>query len=104
MITRRRLIQGGAVLGAAMFARGEGLCAAGDRFAFTCTIGGPSRLGQVFTYKPSPYEGTREERSAPGELELNAAAIVQGGYSAVDFPRRLVAAELRKSRSGRFHV
>jgi secreted PhoX family phosphatase len=62
----------GAELGAAMFARGEGLCVAGDRFAFTCTIGGPLRLGQVFTYTPSPFEGTPEEGSAPGKLELIA--------------------------------
>ena len=62
----------GAVAGAAMFARGEGLCAAGDRFAFTCTIGGPARLGQVFTYKPGPHEGTAAEQDAPGELELIA--------------------------------
>jgi secreted PhoX family phosphatase len=66
----------GAKAGAAMFARGEGLCVAGDRFAFTCTIGGPARLGQVFTYKPSPYEGTREELGAPGKLELIAEADV----------------------------
>ena len=55
-----------------MFARGEGLCVAGDRFAFTCTIGGPRRLGQVFTYTPSPYEGTSREKDAPGKLELIA--------------------------------
>ena len=64
----------GAENGAAMFARGEGLCVAGDRFAFTCTIGGPRRLGQVFTYKPSPYEGTAQETNAPGQLELIAEA------------------------------
>jgi len=64
----------GAARGAAMFARGEGLCAAGDRFAFTCTIGGPARLGQVFTYRPSPYEGTPREKEAPGQLELLAEA------------------------------
>jgi len=64
----------GARAGAAMFARGEGLCVADDRFAFTCTIGGPARLGQVFTYKPSPYEGTPEEEDSPGELELIAEA------------------------------
>lgn len=66
----------GAESGAAMFARGEGLCAAGDRFAFTCTIGGPARLSQVFTYKPSPYEGTKAEVDDPGELELIAEADV----------------------------
>jgi secreted PhoX family phosphatase len=64
----------GAEQGAAMFARGEGLCVADDRFAFTCTIGGPRRLGQVFTYKPSPYEGTPQEQGAPGKLELIAEA------------------------------
>ena len=66
----------GAKSGAAMFARGEGLCAADDRFAFTCTIGGPARLGQVFTYKPSPWEGTPEEQKDPGELELIAESDV----------------------------
>lgn len=64
----------GAVRGAAVFARGEGLCEAGDRFAFTCTIGGPDRLGQVFTYRPGPYEGTAREQEAPGNLELIAEA------------------------------
>lgn len=66
----------GARSGAAMFARGEGLCVADDRFAFTCTIGGPARLGQVFTYKPSPFEGTPQEQDAPGELELIAESDV----------------------------
>jgi len=66
----------GARSGAAMFARGEGLCVADDRFALTCTIGGPARLSQVFTYKPSPYEGTKEEVDKPGELELIAEADV----------------------------
>lgn len=66
----------GAKSGAATFARGEGLCVADDRFALTCTIGGPARLGQVFTYKPSPYEGTKDEVNAPGELELIAEADV----------------------------
>ena len=64
----------GAEQGAATFARGEGLCAAGDRFAFTCTIGGPLRIGQVFTYTPSPYEGTPREDEEPGKLELLAEA------------------------------
>ncbi len=62
----------GAERGAAMFARGEGLCDAGDRFAFTCTIGGPHRLGQVFTYTPGPFEGTPREKDEPGRLELIA--------------------------------
>ena len=64
----------GAALGAATFARGEGLCVAGDRFAFTCTNGGPARLGQVFTYAPSPFEGTSDEQDEPGTLTLIAEA------------------------------
>jgi secreted PhoX family phosphatase len=62
----------GARAGAVTFARGEGLCTAGDRFAFTCTNGGRAALGQVFTYKPSPFEGTTQERDVPGELTLIA--------------------------------
>ena len=62
----------GAKLGAATFARGEGLCDAGDCFAFTCTEGGHAHVGQVFTYKPSPFEGTTGEQDEPGELTLIA--------------------------------
>lgn len=62
----------GAAAGAATFARGEGLTDAGDRFAFACTIGGRARMGQVFSYKPSPYEGTADERASPGGLTLIA--------------------------------
>jgi secreted PhoX family phosphatase len=64
----------GAAAGAATFARGEGLCAAGDGFAFTCTIGGPRRLGQVFLYQPSPQEGQPGEAEQPGQLTLIAEA------------------------------
>ncbi len=62
----------GAEHGAAMFARGEGLCWAGDRAAFTCTIGGPARRGQVFTYMPGPDENRDGKSSGPGKLELIA--------------------------------
>jgi secreted PhoX family phosphatase len=62
----------GAADGAATFARGEGLCIAGDALAFTCTIGGPHRLGQVFLYRPSPFEGRNRETEHPGILELLA--------------------------------
>lgn len=64
----------GAAAGAATFARGEGLTVAGDHLAFTCTSGGPARLGQVFSYEPSPYEGTAEENTVPGKLTLIAEA------------------------------
>jgi len=62
--------------GAAMFARGEGLCDAGDRFVFTCTIGGPARLGQIFEYRPSPNEGQPSEQESPGRLTLIAESSV----------------------------
>jgi secreted PhoX family phosphatase len=71
------LRQRGAADGAAMFARGEGLCMADGFLAFTCTIGGPARLGQVFTYTPSPYEGTSRETQQPGRLSLAAEASSQ---------------------------
>jgi secreted PhoX family phosphatase len=58
--------------GAATFARGEGLTTAGDRLVFTCTIGGAARLGQVFAYTPSPYEGTTKETQTPGHLAMIA--------------------------------
>jgi secreted PhoX family phosphatase len=73
----------GAEAGAATFARGEGITAAGDQFAFTCTIGGEQRLGQVFTYKPSPHEGTPVEQNAPGGLTLiaegHAGSLLKNG-------------------------
>jgi hypothetical protein len=62
----------GAAAGAATFARGEGLTVAGDRMVFTCTIGGPERLGQVFSYTPSPEEGRPGESGQPGQLRLIA--------------------------------
>jgi secreted PhoX family phosphatase len=69
--------------GAAMFARGEGICRSGRDFAFTATIGGPERLGQVFVYQPSPAEGTDGEKAQPGKLgliaEASAKTIVRNG-------------------------
>jgi hypothetical protein len=62
----------GAAAGAATFARGEGLSEAGDEFVLSCTSGGPARLGQVFKYTPSPYEGTPDEQAVPGRLTLIA--------------------------------
>lgn len=62
----------GAALGAATFARGEGLTAAGDDIVFTCTIGGRFRLGQVFAYRTSPHEGAPGATDATGRLTLIA--------------------------------
>ncbi len=72
--SRNDLRHRGATDGAATFARAEGLAVAGDGFAFTCTTGGPDRVGQIFTYKPSPFEGAPREQDAPGELTLIAEA------------------------------
>lgn len=58
--------------GAAIFARGEGLCYAGGEFVMTATIGGPDRLGQLFVYRPSPNEATTLEHEQPGQLRLLA--------------------------------
>lgn len=60
--------------GAAIFARGEGMCTVGRDIAFNCTIGGAHRLGQVFLYTPSPIEGRPEESEHPGQLQLFAEA------------------------------
>ena len=66
------LRQRGADAGAAIFARGEGLCFTGQEFVMTATIGGPDRLGQVFAYRPSPKEGLPDENTEPGVLSLMA--------------------------------
>lgn len=62
----------GADKGAATFARGEGLCMADGYLAITCTTGGRARLGQIFTYEPSPDEGTARELESAGRLTLIA--------------------------------
>ncbi len=64
----------GTTQGAATFARGEGLCNANGDMVFTCTIGGPARLGQIFTYRPSSHEGQPLEGDDPGQLMLIAEA------------------------------
>lgn len=58
--------------GAAIFARGEGICFADGAFAMAATIGGAERLGQIFVYRPSPAEGTPGEQVNPGRLSLFA--------------------------------
>jgi uncharacterized protein len=58
--------------GAARFARGEGLCFADGSIFFSCTIGGPDRLGQIFEYRLSPFEGTDQETTQRGQFRLVA--------------------------------
>lgn len=59
-------------MGAARFARGEGMWFGKDELYFACTNGGPYKYGQVFKYIPSPYEGTSKETEDPGRLQLFA--------------------------------
>jgi secreted PhoX family phosphatase len=54
--------------GAALFARGEGICLGGGDFYFTCTSGGAAKLGQIMRYRPSRFEGRIGEAAAPGRL------------------------------------
>jgi len=58
--------------GAARFARGEGMWFGDNEFYFACTNGGRTKTGQIFRYFPSLYEGTAQEATAPGKLELFA--------------------------------
>jgi secreted PhoX family phosphatase len=67
----------GAAAGAAIFARGEGLCFTGKEFVITATIGGPDRLGQVFAYQPSSRDGLPDEQSEPGNLKLMAQSTTR---------------------------
>lgn len=60
----------GAALGAARFARGEGIIMGRGEMYFTCTSGGAAKLGQVMRYRPSRSEGTMQERERPGLLDL----------------------------------
>lgn len=55
---------------AARFARGEGMWYGNGGIYFACTTGGPNKLGQIWKYTPSPYEGHAEEKDMPGRLEL----------------------------------
>ena len=60
----------GHAMGAALFARGEGMWYGLDAIFFACTNGGSAKKGQVWRYRPSPYEGTEKEEKAPGGLDL----------------------------------
>lgn len=60
----------GRAAGAAIFARGEGIHAGSNELYFTCTSGGAKRLGQIFRYVPSPFEGHAGEVERPGRLQL----------------------------------
>jgi hypothetical protein len=74
-VNRNDLRLRGRDLGAAIFARGEGLCQANGDLAFTCTIGGPDRLGQVFVYRPDRAAGPAS--AAGGRLRLIAESTTE---------------------------
>jgi len=57
-------------LGAARFGSGEGIVFGNGLVTFDCTNGGPRVNGQIWRYKPSPFEGTAQEIDSPGQLEL----------------------------------
>jgi secreted PhoX family phosphatase len=71
----------GAAAGAAVFARAEGAWHGNDSVYFAMTSGGAAKLGQIFRYRPSEYEGTTRESEAPPTLELfsepNDSALVK---------------------------
>ena len=60
----------GRALGAAVFARGEGIWSGRNEIYFTCTIGGRIGAGQIFRYRPGEHEGTQREKESPGQLQL----------------------------------
>ncbi len=57
-------------MGAAVFARGEGIWFGDNEIYFACTNGGREAIGQIFRYTPSQYESQEKESTAPGTLEL----------------------------------
>ncbi len=67
--------------GAAAFTRGEGMWFGEGEVFFCCTDGGPERIGQIWRYRPSRFEGYGQEREAPGELTLlfesTSAAVME---------------------------
>ena len=64
------LNQRGFAVGAARFARGEGIWYGNEEVYFACTNGGRARKGQIWRYRPSPFEGTVRESGEPGSLDL----------------------------------
>lgn len=57
-------------LGAALFASAEGICLHDGIIYLACTNGSRTGRGQVWSYTPSPHEGTLREKESPARLEL----------------------------------
>jgi len=60
----------GHAAGGAWIARGEGVFFSEGGVFIASTDGGPSKLGQILRYRPSPAEGQPGEKDEPGVLEL----------------------------------
>ena len=56
--------------GAAIFSRGEGIWYGDQELYFASTDGGAKKLGQIWRYVPSRFEGTEFEANEPGRLQL----------------------------------
>jgi secreted PhoX family phosphatase len=56
--------------GATLFARGEGIHFENGEMYFCCTNGGRKKLGQIMRYRPSAFEGSKQETKSPGVLSL----------------------------------
>lgn len=60
----------GRSMGAAIFARGEGLWFGDGALYFACTSGGAQKAGQIFKYHPSPDEGQQRQTAQPAQMTL----------------------------------
>ncbi len=82
----------GRALGAAIFARGEGMTVAveGRRTViyFASTSGGAAQKGQIWRYVPSENEGLPYERGGPGRLSL---FVESSGEDHFDYADNIVA-------------
>ena len=75
------LRQRGAMRGAALFARGEGIHMGAGEVYFACTSGGQAKLGQIMRYRPSPLEGRAGEKDRPGTLDLFFESVSAGQFN-----------------------
>ncbi|MGJ8680208.1 alkaline phosphatase PhoX [Paraglaciecola sp.] len=68
-------------LGAAVFARGEGIHWGENEFYFCCTNGGAKKLGQIMRYQPSINEGKPNENESPGRIQLFLESMDKSLYN-----------------------
>ncbi len=82
----------GRAMGAAIFARGEGMAVAVEAqrtvIYFASTSGGAAKKGQIWRYVPSENEGLPYERGGPGQLSL---FVESAGESHFDYADNIVA-------------